>query len=264
MKAVPVATALLAAFALSAVARADEEYDKLLQAYEEAREAWRERVQASTKDGASQPDFSQLPPHPADRFLEKFERYAERHAGEPEAIPALVWIVTPSETCGGGGASSGPSPAVRALRRLAKDHAGQAEVRDALPDLKWVSSRDTKEPLIALYERIIQAHKDRDLKSEASFNLALTWHASWREGDRDNEKERAADVKQARDVFSMIVKSYPGTEAAEDAQGYLYEIDHLRVGKPAPDFTGTDAHGKEIKLSQYRGKVVFLDFWGFW
>jgi peroxiredoxin len=31
------------------------------------------------------------------------------------------------------------------------------------------------------------------------------------------------------------------------------------VGKPAPDFTGTDIHGKTVKLSDYRGKVIVLE-----
>ena len=33
---------------------------------------------------------------------------------------------------------------------------------------------------------------------------------------------------------------------------------------PAPDFTLTDQYGKIHSLSQYRGKVVFLNFWASW
>src|ERR1051325_10995544 len=31
------------------------------------------------------------------------------------------------------------------------------------------------------------------------------------------------------------------------------------VGKPAPDFTGTDINGKTVKLSDYKGKIVVLE-----
>lgn len=32
----------------------------------------------------------------------------------------------------------------------------------------------------------------------------------------------------------------------------------------APDFTAADLHGKSVRLSDYRGKVVFLNFWATW
>ncbi|MEZ6194353.1 MAG: redoxin domain-containing protein [Planctomycetota bacterium] len=34
------------------------------------------------------------------------------------------------------------------------------------------------------------------------------------------------------------------------------------IGKVAPDIKGVDVDGTEFSLSDYRGKVVFLDFWG--
>ena len=34
--------------------------------------------------------------------------------------------------------------------------------------------------------------------------------------------------------------------------------------KTAPDFTPKDADGKLVKLSDYKGKVVLLDFWATW
>lgn len=36
------------------------------------------------------------------------------------------------------------------------------------------------------------------------------------------------------------------------------------VGEMAPDFTGRTYEGNEFKLSDFRGKVVLLDFYGFW
>ena len=35
-------------------------------------------------------------------------------------------------------------------------------------------------------------------------------------------------------------------------------------GNSAPDFTVTDINGKKLSLSDYRGKVVLLDFWATW
>jgi peroxiredoxin len=33
----------------------------------------------------------------------------------------------------------------------------------------------------------------------------------------------------------------------------------VEIGKPAPDFTGTDIHGKTVKLSDYKGKIVVIE-----
>ena len=36
------------------------------------------------------------------------------------------------------------------------------------------------------------------------------------------------------------------------------------VGKAAPEVTGKDVSGKDLKLSDHKGKVVLVDFWGDW
>jgi peroxiredoxin len=33
----------------------------------------------------------------------------------------------------------------------------------------------------------------------------------------------------------------------------------MEIGKPAPDFTGTDINGKTVKLSDYNGKIVVIE-----
>ena len=38
----------------------------------------------------------------------------------------------------------------------------------------------------------------------------------------------------------------------------------INIGQMAPDFTIKDQSGHPVKLSDYRGKVVFLNFWATW
>jgi peroxiredoxin len=38
----------------------------------------------------------------------------------------------------------------------------------------------------------------------------------------------------------------------------------LNQGNLAPEIEGEDLDGKKFKLSDYKGKVVLLDFWGHW
>ncbi len=42
------------------------------------------------------------------------------------------------------------------------------------------------------------------------------------------------------------------------------KVEMLKIGAKAPDFTALDAAGKPVKLSDFKGKVVILDFWATW
>jgi cytochrome oxidase Cu insertion factor (SCO1/SenC/PrrC family) len=44
------------------------------------------------------------------------------------------------------------------------------------------------------------------------------------------------------------------------------DLDRVRVGQPAPDFTLEDSDGKNISLADYRGKknVVLVFYRGYW
>lgn len=60
------------------------------------------------------------------------------------------------------------------------------------------------------------------------------------------------------------VKSKHGRPFKTETVTPLYELQNLNVGQVAPDISGKDFDGIEFKLSDYRGKVVMLDFWGQW
>jgi len=41
-------------------------------------------------------------------------------------------------------------------------------------------------------------------------------------------------------------------------------VKRMKIGKPAPDFVLQDESGKAWKLSDLKGKVVFVNFWATW
>jgi len=51
---------------------------------------------------------------------------------------------------------------------------------------------------------------------------------------------------------------------SQSQDGQAFENKHLQVGMVVPEVTGITQDGKPFKLSSYRGKVVVLDFFGFW
>ena len=69
------------------------------------------------------------------------------------------------------------------------------------------------------------------------------------------------------DRFMLVTEygdeDFIGMTGQQFAAGARFEMDHLRVGQVAPDFEVTDQEGTRFKLSDYRGRVVVLDFWGF-
>ena len=59
---------------------------------------------------------------------------------------------------------------------------------------------------------------------------------------------------------ALRTKRQKAAEAAAEASRPAL----LTAGTPAPDFTVQDKSGASVKLSDYRGKVVVLDFWATW
>jgi len=80
-------------------------------------------------------------------------------------------------------------------------------------------------------------------------------------------QDRARAIKEAEALFEQAVASYGDVKIPEGgtvgakAKAELFEIRHLSIGKEALDIEGQDQDGKRFKLSDYRGKVVLLDFW---
>ena len=56
----------------------------------------------------------------------------------------------------------------------------------------------------------------------------------------------------------------PYPEYNGPVQAALEKAMALQPGRPAPDFTLADLGGQQVSLSQFRGKVVLLDFWASW
>jgi len=50
---------------------------------------------------------------------------------------------------------------------------------------------------------------------------------------------------------------------SEQAKGGI-PADAGSIGSKAPDFVLTDLSGKQVRLSDFKGKVVILDFWATW
>ncbi len=81
---------------------------------------------------------------------------------------------------------------------------------------------------------------------------------------RRDRAEAGAEVEalltKAAESCGTVKHPYGGT-LGEKARSELFEIQNLVVGKTPPDIEGADQDGRSFKLSEYRGRVVLLDFW---
>ncbi len=108
----------------------------------------------------------------------------------------------------------------------------------------------------ALLTVVETAAPSSDVKSSAAYLLASM-------APMDGlSKELSSTLKL--ESMRRLAKRYPGTGSAKQAEAYVFRMEHLQVGMVAPDIVGKDVDGNDMKLSDFRGKVAVIDFWGFW
>jgi hypothetical protein len=106
----------------------------------------------------------------------------------------------------------------------------------------------------------------RDVQGAACLALAqvLKQRADGMTGDEKGAKKLRKEsenlFERAADKYADVKLSFYGTVGAK-AKSELFDLRHLSVGKQAPAVEGVDQDGKKFKLSDYKGKVVLLDFW---
>lgn len=161
--------------------------------------------------------------------------------------------------------SSGKREAYRetfrwALSWIKKYHAADPDIEKTVAGMRYIASYVDEEVLIDLYDEFLRKNPSDGVKAKAMFNKAFTLYRN-RSSDDD---EKAAARKTAKKLFRKVVADYPDESVTDRARGFVFEIDNLQIGMKAPEIVGKDVDGKEIRLSQFFGQVVVIDFWGFW
>lgn len=201
-----------------------------------------------------------LPPFGATaNLLEAVSKRAET-AGDDPAVPDLLgWLAT-----------SQVFPANAKVTEISK--AASTKLIEKYPDNPAVvricqmlaRSRAPKdaEQLKAIAEKATSPK----VKAEAVYAMGQQMSSQLDAlADKPDELEKVA--VQAEKVLTDAVDLFGKAELAarkEAAQLELTAFKTTRVGKEAPEIKAEDLDGKEFKLSDYRGKVVMLDFWGHW
>ncbi|MCI0701096.1 MAG: TlpA family protein disulfide reductase [Planctomycetia bacterium] len=185
---------------------------------------------------------------------------AEENPKDDIGFDASVFIVKSASEVG----VSGPD-IEKAVGLITEHHAASPKVKEVLLPAMWVRNAGTK-----LLTAVSEKNPDKDTKGTAFF-LRGVLIAQSVDGEEDETKVTAL-VKSAIDLFEQAKKVAPDAKLGEGTIGKFADTEiegmkivlQLFVGKVAPDIESILIDGKKAKLSDYRGKVVLLDFWATW
>ena len=72
------------------------------------------------------------------------------------------------------------------------------------------------------------------------------------------------NLEELEPMFAALDKDVRETSEGKQFRKMMDMERHLVIGGVAPDFTQNDVNGKPVKLSDFKGKYVLLDFWASW
>jgi len=203
-----------------------------------------EKAKAEGQPAPKAPALSRRPDYGT--YLEKLAGWADETGGEDAAL-YLSKLVEISGFQG--------DQAMAAMDRLVADHAASSA---------WAGLGN----VFSYFPRIFGPERADEIFTALEANpspdvqgwLALGRYTSTiEEADRDSE-----EYKVARAAVLAAAEKAKDAGLKGDLQGLVDLREKLGVGATAPDIAGIDLDGVEFKMSDYKGKVVFLDFWGDW
>lgn len=72
------------------------------------------------------------------------------------------------------------------------------------------------------------------------------------------------DAVQAEQIYNKLSPEIRNTELGSATLKRILQFKTTQEGQLAPDFTQNDVNGKAVKLSDFKGHYVLIDFWASW
>jgi hypothetical protein len=259
-----------------------ERYQALFQEHQKAMQEFMEVYQKAKTAEERGKLVQEKYPQPKS-YVRRFLEIAESAPQDAAAVDALIWIVQNGR--------SGPE-VNKAIDQLATSHAENQRLGEIAPNLVYSLSPSAEK----LLQAIVAKNSNRDAKGRACLALgqflkqrselvrtlktdpqqAQRIEAAYTAQGDDKasfamlrQRDPDALAKESEAMFDRAAKefgdvsNFRGT-VGKTARAELSEIRTLGIGKPVPEINGQDIDGKPFKLSDYKGNVVVVDFWGDW
>jgi len=129
-----------------------------------------------------------------------------------------------------------------------------AELQKHLNKIGWIEqSKD--EALIAKRDQIYLEFMRKNPNSQVSFDLM---------SGISTPNFFSARAKEMEEISLLFPHDWQVSEDGKKVAKLVEGAKKLGIGKLAIDFTMNDVAGKPVKLSDFKGKYVLLDFWASW
>jgi hypothetical protein len=183
------------------------------------------------------------PGDPALKWANDFWKFREEHPGTPAATRAtglsLSWLRH---------ADQDNEVLARAEKLPVDDPVWVTFISGARESARKTGQHDR---FLRIAESVLSKAKTADLRVAVNAAIGRSWL------DRNKPE-------QARGALEAAVREGLSTTAAKAAQKDLDGISRLNPGGLAPRFAAKTIEGIPIALEDFRGKVVFLNFWASW
>ncbi len=229
-----------------------ERYRDVLKAYQKDQQELFKAYRAAKTDAERQKILETKRPD-EESYADKMLKIAEDAPKDPVAVEALVWVAL----------NTGGPKADRAMKELIRSHVQDPKIAFFCARMVYDNSPQSERFL----REVLAKNPDREAKGHACLALGQRLKMA---AERAGSKEKSESMTREAESFLERVarefgdiKFFRGT-LGDVAKNELNELRHLGIGKTAPEITGQDIDGKSMKLTEFRGKIVVLDFWGDW
>jgi hypothetical protein len=174
--------------------------------------------------------------------------YIEKNPTDPAAEEVLLWATDNS------GLNS------RALELLAKHFPRAQRTGELCSGLIYINDSER------YLRKILEVNQHRKGLMNATVALAGLLKSNSEQLQLKDPARATNDRKEAEQLLTTLPEKYPDLPAhlKTKANDILLDMRKFGIGQQAPEIEGEDADGQRFKLSDYRGKVVVLDFWANW